>query len=334
MHKINDNFYSMIEGSHYSKFFTKDKAKNKHIYQTLSKQLHPDNNSDSRAANAFATLGILYTSATEAIDNDCWIEPGYLEIKTNNKTLQIHYLYEGQHPFGKYYVCQTKVIYIFDFSYKKYYNNYIEKNRHLKYPGNGKLGQAMRAITPKIYAEYDTNQEHIIVLDKIEDVYPLRAMIDNYWCGNIPERHLTWMISRLLGIETLLQFNHLVLNGLDIDSLFISPKDHALYLFGGWWFAIPEGEHMLGTTPEILKLMPPRVKADKIAERATDMECIRAFGRKYGANCPDPIKDFFNKGSTNEVQWDEWDVAIHAAFGERRFIKLEVTDKDIYKEIK
>jgi hypothetical protein len=334
MYKIDDNFYSMIEESHYSKFFTKDKAKNKHIYQTLSKQLHPDNNSDPRATSAFATLGVLYAAALDAIDNNCWTEPGYLEIKTKYKTLQIHYLYEGKHPFGKYYVCRTKVIYIFDFSYKKYYNNYIEKNKNLKYPGNGKLADSMRRITPKIHAEYDTEQEHIIVLDKPADVYPLKAMIDNYWSGHIPGRHLTWMISRLMGIETLLQFNHLVLNGLDVDSLFISPKDHALYLFGGWWFAVPDGEHMLGTTPEILKLMPPKVKANKIAERATDMECIRAFGRQYDADCPQPIKNFLQKGSSNEIHWEEWDNAIHAAFGKRKFIKIEVTDKDIYKEIK
>ena len=92
---------------------------------------------------------------------------------------------------------------------------------------------------------------------------------------------------------------------------------------------------MIGTTKDIFNIMPPKVKADKISASITDVESAKAFGRKYlDSSSPQAFKDFVNSGTKSDSmkEMEKWDEALVASFGKRRFIKIEATDKDIYKK--
>lgn len=320
----------------YGDIFPNDKDKISVVYKELCKQFHPDACGDPRATDAFASLQALYSKASAVVGTGIWEGSKYVEIKTTNgKTLKINYLYHAIFELGEYYVCNENVIYLFDFSKKKYYNNYIEKIKNISYANND-MRNIFEPLMPQIQSEYDTtDNKHIIVLKKTSDVFPLRAVVENFYEGKVPATHMAWMISRLMSLCCFLKYNNQVINGLNLDALGVSLEFHSITILGGFWFATQPGAQMLGTTKDIYAIMPPKVKADKISMFTTDVESVKAFGRKYIADdAPAAVLDFINSG-TSEDSYDEmqkWDTALQKGFGTRRFIKIDVNKNKIYKK--
>ena len=56
--------------------------------------------------------------------------------------------------------------------------------------------------------------------------------------------------------------------------------------------------------------------------------------RYLDSSSPQAFKDFVNSGTKSDSmkEMEKWDEALVASFGKRRFIKIEATDKDIYKK--
>lgn len=304
----------------------------KKLYKTLCLIYHPDVNKDPRATDAFTRLTSLFNIAIKNLDSDAWEKTNYIEFHLKNgKTVQITYQYHSTFEIGECYVTSTKVVYVFDFSKKKYYNNY---NKKIKY-ANKDMEKIFKRLLPSGIKEYDTDDRHLIVIDKPMDVYPLKCLFENYFKGDIPERHLAWIISRLMNLACFFKYNDIVINGIDIDSLFVCPSQHAIYLYGGWWYSVPENTKMIGTTKVIYDIMPPKVKADKIASSVTDVESIKALGRKYlSTAAPEPFRQFLNSGTSSNTysEMAKWDKALTDSYGKRRFIKLEVPKEDIYRK--
>lgn len=326
----------ILNATYYGEIFPRDKGRIAIRYKNLCKEVHPDVCAHPDAASAFARLTELYNEALDALDKGIWEKPNYLELKTTaGKTLQISYQYRCIFELGEYYVCKRNIIYLFDFSKNKYYNNYMKKIKNFNFV-NADMEKMFKPLLPKVVSEYDTEDgKHVIVLSKTEDVYPLRCVIENFYKGNVPDTHLAWMMSRLMNLCCYLKFNKTVLNGINIDNLFVSLEYHTILLLGGWWYATEEGEAMIGTTRDIFSIMPPKVKADKVSSSITDVESVKAFGRKYLAgSAPQAFKDFVNSGTKTDSmkEMEKWDEALIASFGKRRFIKIEATDNDIYKK--
>ena len=137
-------------------------------------------------------------------------------------------------------------------------------------------------------------------------------------------------------INTLINHLGYVINGIDLDTCFINCKYHTISIYGGWWFATKIGAHMLGTTKSIFNIMPPKVKANKISNTLTDTESIKLLLRSLATNCHKEMRIFYDGGSMENPheEWKKWDEALHKAFGERKFMKIEPTEKEVYlKEI-
>lgn len=324
----------LSEDACYADFFKNNASEIGFTYKKLCKKIHPDACKDPRASDAFARLQAFYNEAADAIAKGTWAGLNYVEFKTKTgKTLQIRYSYRREFELGEYLVCDRNIIYIFDFSKKKYYNNYINQIKDISFVDK-EMEKMFKPLFPDVLSEYDTvNDQHIIVLRKTEDVYPLRAVIENFYNGKVPATHMAWMMSRLLNICCYLKFKGFVNNGINLDNCFVSLEFHTILLFG-WWYTVKEDTKMIGTTKDILDIMPPKVKADKIACSTTDIESVKAFGRKYiGDDAPDAFLNYLNSGSLEDSmkEMEKWDKALVESFGKRRFIKIEATKKDIYK---
>lgn len=191
-------------------------------------------------------------------------------------------------------------------------------------------------LFPQVISEYNTlDNKHIIVISKTKDVYPLRAVIENVFNGEIPDKHLAWMISRLINICCFLKMNGLVHNGINIDNCFVSTDFHSILLLGGWWYTTDEDSAMIGTSKDIYNIMPPLVKANKISKSITDIESIKAFGRQYiSTSAPQAFKNFLSSG-TKESSIEEskkWDKALIDSYGKRKFIKIITNKNLVYKK--
>lgn len=326
-----DIFDKILKGD-YSKLFSNDKNLIEKEYKTYVKQVHPDVNKDSRATNAFQKLCELKAAALKAVSEGTWKQEDFIQFKTiDNKTIKVSYQYHRVIEICEYYVTKTHVIYIFDKSKKKFYDQYVAIVNHLTYQ-NKSMRENFSPLFPQDLETYETNEKLIISFRKNKDVYPLRAVIDNYWKGKVPGKHLAWITSRLMQILAYTEHSGLVINGIDIDSCFVSLKGHAIYLYGGWWFTTNKHQRMIGTTSEIYSIMPPNVKADKKSEYLTDIESVKYMLRALDEDCPDLIKAYYLSGSCAKHidEWVKWEETLKKAYGERKFIKIEPEDKEIY----
>ena len=320
--------------SEYSKLFSNNAAKIDKEFKEYAKKVHPDVNNSPQAAEAFQQLVKLRDAALKAIELGIWERKNYIQFKTKaGKTLEIAYQYHRVLDVCDMYVCRKRVIYVFNRDKEKYYKNFIISVRNLKYK-DPSMEKNYSMLFPKDLALHETDEKLIVTFPKESDVYPFGALIKNYWKNKVPGKHLAWITSRLMSILAYTSFTGIVINGIDLDSLFVSPSGHAIFLYGGWWFATRQNEKMLGTTSAIYSIMPPKVRADLTSDYITDIESVKYMLRALSDDCPDAIKNFYLTGSGDDhfEEWKKWDEALKKGYGERKFVKIEPTEKEIYLE--
>jgi hypothetical protein len=196
---------------------------------------------------------------------------------------------------------------------------------------------------PKPLRVFETERSRVAILEKPEDAV-LLADLAAHLGGTIPARHVAWMVSSLLNIANFFAVAGLTHNALTTETVFVSPKGHAAYVLGGWWYATPAGLR-LDMLPEATHaLLPPATQAAKRADIRLDLECIRAIGRVLlgdatgsglarRADVPRPMADFLRlpgPGSALE-DYRTWNEVLRESFGPRRFVALPVSFSDVYR---
>ena len=314
-------------------------------YKELIKEWHPDANKNSKAADVFQKITELYNKALELLEQGTWEKTNYVLItKDNGKKIALNYDTVFNFELGTYYVTKTKIVYVLGKDKKKYFDNAITRIKSLKY-ADKKMEDTLSICMPKIYQTFQSNNgEYVIVLDKTEDVYPLKSVFE-YFGNKIQDRHVAWIISRLCNLTCFLKYNGIVHNGININNVFVSPQYHSILLLGGWWYTTKENEKMIGTTKDIFSIMSVTAKGSKKSSYLTDLESVKLLGRQLlgESNCrklaldttiPKAFINFLISGSGDDSykEFSKWDKALNDSYGARRFVKMEVND--IYNKIK
>ena len=320
--------------------YGEDNIKSK--YKELVKEWHPDISNNPDAPNVFAKITTLYNQALELLENGQWETTNYFLIsKESGKKIVLNYDTCFAFELGTCYVTKTKIVYVLGSDKEKYYNNAIQRIDNLRYKDE-EMENHLSGFFPKIYQTFRTiHGEYVIVLDKTEDVYPLKNVYE-YFDERIDDRHVAWIISRLCNLTCYLKFRGLVHNGININNCFISPKDHSILLIGGWWYTTREEESMIGTTKDIFSIMSVSSKESKKSSSLTDLESIKLLGRQLlgETNCrklsldstiPKPFINFLTGGSGNNSyeEFAKWDKALEDSYGKRKFINMEI--KNLYE---
>lgn len=314
---------------HYSDIFTTDSEYNKALYRDLSRKYHPDlHPRDREKAAIFKVVNELYHLCEKAIANSQWGTRNEIIIPLDRGRLVIHSYIEQPFEMGKCYITRTAVFYIFDKSYKKFYDNFIAHTKLKKLPANMEL--TFGKVFPTRVDTYTGNQEELIaVVHKEQENIPLEWVIKSACKGEMPPRHFAWVTTRLLNLCCLLKVYYgLSHNGMELKNFFVNPATHDVFLYGGWQYAAPLNEPMIGTTKEIMDVMPIVVKSEKKGNILTDLESVKALGRKYGNK---EFTDYFNSPSVNNPieELRKWEDSLTNIFGPRRFIPFEV-DTNLY----
>lgn len=320
--------------------YGEDQLKSK--YKELAKEWHPDTNDNPDALNVFAKITELYNQALELLEKGQWEKTNYILIsKENGKKIALNFDTYFDFELGTCYVTKTKIVYVLGNDKEKYYDNAIQKINSLRYKDK-KMEDDLSRFFPKIYQTFKTNSgEYVIVLDKTEDVYPLKNVYE-YFGERIDDRHVAWIISRLCNLTCYLNFSGLVHNGININNCFVSPKNHSIILIGGWWYTTKEDERMIGTTKNIFSIMSVSSKESKSSSPLTDLESVKLLGRQLlgETNCrklsldssiPKPFINFLIGGSCNNPyeEFAKWDRALKDSYGKRKFVNMEI--KNLYK---
>lgn len=298
----------------------------KKLYRQLAKQYHPDTNSDPNAAQAFQRLQELFTEAKDKFEKGIWNVKNLIVLKTkNNKTIRFKYDVEKTFELGICYVGKEHIMYVFEEKHKKYYENAKQMIGSIKY-ADSNMEKEFSKLMPKIVASYQVEDGRYLIVLKNNKMIPISTLMEEHK-EKITDRHVAWILSRVNNLNCFLSFNKIVLNGINTDNCFIDTDNHSVALYGGWWYARPENEKMIGTTGEIFSVMPIKNKTEKIALHSTDMESIRKMAKKilYNPNTtPKAFIDWLEKGSSEDAfkEFSSWNDTLDKAYGERKFIKF------------
>lgn len=312
--------------------FVNDINKTRDIFRDLAKTYHPDVCTSFDSTKLFAKINTLYAEAQTKIEKGIWFEKDVLILKSKQgKKYNLKYM--GKHSFelGFFYIGRRFIAYIIDKKHKIFYDNAINNIESLKY-ANIEMEKEFKRYFPTIKETFECdNGDYVLVLEKTEDVYLLE---DFYNCRkDLDPKHTAWIVSRLCNIACFLQYNNIVHNGISLSNCFISPQYHTIMIYGGWWYTVKNNEKMIGTQKCIYDIMPVKEKSLKISSFKTDLESIKQIGRLFeNDNTPIEIKNWVKNASLENAiaEFEAWNIVLDKCWGKRTFIKLNVTEKEIY----
>lgn len=314
----------------YSELFSADSKEAKKQFREYCKLYHPDANDSEEAARVFAHINEIYSTGMSTTSGGY---NGKEEVTFKDKETGKGFTLTNAHKFTTstciVYHTSTKVVFVFD--KQKYYDNYIKSVDGLKYKDSN-MKKEMARYFPVINRHFETEDgQFVIVINKTTEVLNLGEIYKAYKLRGekIPGTQLAWMINRLYNLTC---YNHYMMhrafNGLSLENLWVSPEMHSILLLGGNEFAVKQGDKMIGVPADVYDTMQIKTKSDKISSISTDLESIRALGRKLCAGNKDVelLYEFFNHGVKEADplrEWKAYEEVMVKQFGKRQFIVWE-----------
>jgi hypothetical protein len=308
-------------------------------YKALARLWHPDKGGD---ADIFAYINILHDQAKHLIGADTWHTPGQLTFKAAGKTYHLHYFKSFDFEMGKAYMSQTRITYVIPKENADLVANAREIIKGIEYPDD-ETRRVMVRYLPKIVDEYETADSILLMIDKPADLIRMRDLLE-YFGGKIDPRHVAWMISRMLHHASFLELVNIAHNDFSLDTLFVCPEHHTVCILGGWWYATKIGKKPIALPQRTINFGPSELITKKKAMLGTDPELARLTGRELlgdtsgirltlDPNIPPPIVEWLRiSGRGSALQdYTHWrEKILSGSYGPRKFVKMEVSEKDIY----
>ena len=314
--------------------FTNDSVKAKKEFKVLAQMYHPDRNKSKQAEEVFKKIKELYNTAKGMIESGKWAESDCIEFDTKDgKRKKLKFIKECKFELGVQYISSSIITYVLEAQNKKYFDNAIKRIGSLGYEHDAMEKEFSRYF-PEFIETFETEEgKWVLVIKKTKDLIRLQDLLD-FYKGNINDRHVAWMMSRLSNICCFIEYNGITHNGISLENCFVSPEYHSIALLGGWWYCVGRGEKMFGTQKQIYDIMGPLTKTNKIGSVTTDLESVKLIGRTLlgKTQAPDSFRNWLNSGSSGIArnEYTKWSQALDRAYGERRFIKLEATEQEVY----
>lgn len=265
-----------------------------------------------------------------------------IEFVGKDTSFRMDYIDAWQFELGECFIDHRNVVYLLAPKYRFFAENMKRQLQTISYEDDA-MELNFSPTIPHIFKEFETlDKERCIIFKKQQDTYPLKNILD-YFGGEIDGKHIAWIISRLLNIETFLNYNNLVHNGISLNNCFINPKAHVMMLYGGWWYTKPVGGLMVGTNTDVYSCLANITKETKESNTFTDLESIKLIGRKISglhatgfSVIPDSMYSFLTSKSSTDprVEMSKWDDAKKEAYGKPKFIEMNLDPLKIYKDLK
>lgn len=316
-------------------------------YAQLIKDWHPDVNQSPKANEVFIHIKGLYDQAIQMIKNGSWIAPGEIQFKDKHSITTYRMKYHKHHLFelGDMYVNDTSVMYVLDEQYKLLVSYAKDTIKNFKFSSNKMRLDNEKYLppTPKIFETKDNKIGFVV--KKSEDLLFLRDVKEKLQGMENRDRHVAWILSTLYNLSCYLGYTGLCHNAISVDNYFISPQFHSGMLLGGWWYSVKNKTKMRAVPPGTYNLLPPDIKASKIADHRIDQELIKEIGRellgdKTGVRllsmktAPIPMISWLRCSSNGSAveNYRIWNKVLEESFGKKKFVKMELDSKMLYGE--
>jgi serine/threonine protein kinase len=311
-------------------------------YRQLCRHWHPDKNPKA-SPEVSAKINFLHSIAEEKIASDSWEVLGSLILDLVDKKIKFKYNRKRTLDVGDCYIGDTHITYVIPKE-----NADLVTNHSRMVPStfaNPKMKDEISKLLPKtkFISKTKDGKNQVVVIEKSEHIFSLRDVLEHFK-GKIPPVHMAWMLSRVLNLICFFKYSGLVHGDISPDSVFVSPKEHCVYFYGGFWYATKEGEKLKALPSRTIPLLPKKLISDKIAKSEIDTNLSKllglemlgdVFGMKLLTDKTIP-KALFNwlrfPGSEDSFsdlkQWKE--KILIDSFGKRKYVELLIKKEEIY----
>jgi hypothetical protein len=312
-------------------------------YRALALRWHPDRGAGQAAENVFRRVTLLHARAKQRLDAGIWRAPGLLELRgTDGITRRIRHLRDYDIGIGRAYLGRAHLTAVIDAEFSDLAETAAARIEAPKFR-DARMAREMSPRLPTPGArEIPLPGGIALVLEMPAGKIRLRDLLAHVG-GRLDPKHVGWITSELLNFVCYLEWAGLAHGDLSLDSVFVSPADHAIAVLGGWWFSARIGEKLTALPARTLAVAPRAVLDDKRASTRTDLELIRLLGRELlgdatGAafradpKIPRALGEWLRLPAPENPRRDyaAWPAVLEDSFGPRRFTKLSVTASDIF----
>ncbi len=285
---------------------------------------------------------LLYEEAIIRI-NDGWDEHEFSICSKQGKEYNIHYSNRVGFKLGEMYITSNYVIYVVEGTYKKYYENYVEKTKHYSKPDKH-VWELVQYMVPDVKEHFETTDGRFcIFVKKPCEIYSLREILD-YFDGSLKPEYVASILTRLYYFACYMSLVETTHNGIVLDNLFFAPgrklEDGENYtvhdmrivsIYGGWFFTTYLSEKINGVPKEVYEVMPEQCKRTKYSSFEVDELSIKQVGKDLLGSrddVPKPLSDWLNGKRVAKDPYTEfrnWEQVRRDAFGKRRFVDMDVS---------
>lgn len=245
-------------------------------------------------------------------DETLWENAGTITFTTvDGQPVELKYLYSYSDKCADVYITRRNIAFHFRSGMNAKAEHMRKMISSLDYPSADT--KALADFFPRVTGAFMLGDgTSLTVINKREDEYPLRLF------GKLGGRHIAWIISRLENICCVLEYNGIVHPEIDADTVYINPNNHTACLYCNWWSV--EQKNMTGLS-----------SADNLTGLRRTAKALLETD-EVTPDTPQALLDFIDSSPKMDAYEDFafWDDMLIKAFGERKFIKMDREDSDIY----
>ena len=323
----------VIAPNEWKKLFGTDADRAKRIWQKLASTWHPDRNSDPQAGHVFAHVKMLYEKAQVSFAPPA--PPKEQELTCHDGSqIRIRWLREHKLEVGRACIGRTIATYLLEPEFDDLSEAAVSTLNALPYRDE-KMRKAMHHKVPGQVRRIELERGSAIVIDKPKGLVPL-ADVHKLAGRGIDPRHVAWMTSSMLNLVCYLQFAKIAHQGMTVTNLLVDPAQHSIGLWGGWWWSGKHGEKLRALSGSAARAAPPDIMEAKKCNRRLDQVMVRDTARallaEHWNETPQPMRDFIDLPPAPDAidDYKHWMRILERSFGERKFVKLNITADDVY----
>jgi hypothetical protein len=312
-------------------------------FRQLSSQWHPDKNLGLNTDNIFAHIKSLYDNAILKIKNGTFGKGKIVTVEDKNGLKTVYEYYNVDNfELGIVYYGEFRIIYRFENEYKDFIIEKIKMLKSLNFASN-KMKEDFLKFIPQIEKEIEEKDYFTVVVSKKRDFITLKDLKNIK--GKVEIKHIAWILSGLYNNICFYYYNQLMYGGISIENVLINPKNHEVYLIGGWWFSEKIGQKLRMLSSRALDVAPIKIVNEKKAHYSLDLDLIRLIGRELYDDISGirlrkdkDVAEYFRQWMTESSslnpfdEYGKWQKEVLVkSFGVRKFSELSVDINQIFK---
>lgn len=312
-------------------------------FRALARNWHPDISKDD--GSVFVHLVAMREAALQAISEGKWnAVPEISFTGLDGRRRSLKYVSSWHHDAGQSYLGNSHVMHVLSPDMKGMAERVDTIIKNLDYRGNADMKAKIGCSIPEIITDFQAETgEYVIVAKKPKNSVRMTDLV-RHLGGKLDPRHVAWILRRCVSLACFMKINDFVHPDISMETCFVDPENHVIYLVGGWWFADHIGSPLTALPARSVQVMPIESRQNKTLDEKVGLEPIHLLGRELLGNkagvgvnmqsVPKALLDWANMPAEQDafLDYDALENAVDAAFGKRTFVKMNVDINKIEME--